>query len=77
MPTGYDTTFIDNPWTHTVTANRTDYQPAYTFDTTAWRVNRYITETDLDNFAHKIYKIITEHTNIDISEEEFMRLLDD
>ena len=76
MPTGYDTTFIDNPWAHTVATNRTDYQ-TYTFDTTAWRVNRYITETDLDNFAHKIYKIVTEHANIDISEEEFMKILND
>lgn len=36
---------------------------------------RYITQETLDNFAHRIYKIIKENTRIDISEDEFMNLL--
>ena len=40
---------------------------------------QYITQEELDQFANKlakrIYKIISEHTNINISEDEFMSLL--
>ena len=31
----------------------------------------------MDNYAHKIYKIISEHSRIDISEDEFIRLLEE
>ena len=36
---------------------------------------RCATMNDLDNLAKRLYKIITEHTKIDISEEEFISLL--
>ena len=43
------------------------------------RLDRYVEKGmfhfELDKFASKIYKIITEHTSIDISENEFMSIL--
>ena len=36
---------------------------------------RLLTQKDLDEFAHRLYKIIEEHTPIDISEDEFMELI--
>jgi hypothetical protein len=35
----------------------------------------YVTTEELDKFAHRIYKIISDHTKIDIEEDEFMALL--
>ena len=37
----------------------------------------FVTTKDLDKFAHRLYKIIEEHTPIDISEDEFMELIKD
>lgn len=37
----------------------------------------YVTQEDLDEFARKIFKIITEHVTLDITENEFMDLLED
>ena len=34
-------------------------------------------ESYFDNYAYKIYKIISEHSRIDISEDEFIRLLEE
>lgn len=39
--------------------------------------SKFITIKDLEYFSHKIYKIIKEHTPIDISEEEFMKIIKD
>lgn len=35
----------------------------------------FVTNEDLNKFTKKIYEIITEHTKIDISEEEFMNII--
>ena len=38
-------------------------------------VGRIVTMADIENWFKKIYKIISEHTHIDISEEEFLNIL--
>lgn len=45
----------------------------------AWTINttRFATTEDLEHFSQKIYKIIEEHTPLDITEEEFMKLIKD
>lgn len=46
--------------------------------TSNWNdIPKFLTTNDLDEFAHKIYKIITEHTHIDITEDEFMDIIND
>ena len=35
----------------------------------------FVTKDALKEFADKLYKIIEEHTKIDISEEEFMNIM--
>ena len=35
----------------------------------------FVTKKDLDLFAKRIYRIISDHTKIDISEDEFMDIL--
>lgn len=37
----------------------------------------YVTSEDLDKFIRRMYKIIEEHTKIDITEEEFIELLNE
>jgi len=37
----------------------------------------FVTEEMLNKFAHKIFKIIEEHTPIDITEEEFMDIIEE
>ena len=69
----------------TMTAPRTVAEPvfrAYTTDhitinETPWTIPKFVTTDDFEHFSRKIYKIIEEHTFIDISEEEFMRLIKD
>ena len=51
---------------NTVTANWID-----TFTT------KYVTEDYIETLLHKIYTIIEEHTQIDISEEEFLKILEE
>ena len=63
----------------TVTAGDITIDPQ-TVTATNWAVpvsvSSYIaTQDDLDQLSRKIYKIISEHTRIDISEEEFMEIL--
>jgi len=41
-----------------------------TFDSRVWK-------SDLVELERKIYRIIAEHTKIDITEEEFMELLEE
>ena len=81
MPTDFTTT--TNPvWTYT-TINGDAINARAVQDNGQWTIapdvtcTGFITQSDLDRFAHKIYKIIVENTKIDISEDEFMRLLDD
>ena len=38
---------------------------------------RLLTDRDLNEIFEKLYSIISEHTAIDISEEEFMKLIKD
>ena len=48
------------------TANGFDFNVAY--DPT-------VKQSDLNEFAKKIYKIITAHTHLDITEDEFMKII--
>ena len=74
---------LEDTW---ITANTFDYvyrpiatTSAITNDcsnTRAWSSWQNIaTEHDIDQLARKIYKIFSEHIKIDISEDEFMKLL--
>lgn len=40
-------------------------------------VTEFVTEEMLNEFARKIFKIIEEHTPIDITEEEFMNIIEE
>ena len=72
--------FMAGPATTNVTDF--DYDPPYIPEaiTAKWNntftVN-YITEDYIETLLHKIYKIIEEHTQIDISEEEFLKILEE
>jgi len=46
---------------------------AHNADTT----ENHVTFEDLDKFFHRVYKIIEEHTKIDINEDEFIKLLNE
>lgn len=79
MPTSgtyWNTATWDNLTATTTTA--TDYFPNVLsnsrYDFSGPKV---ITSRDLEDFAHRIYRIITEHTRIDITEEEFMEILNE
>ena len=61
---------LDNTLTHT----NTMVNDAVTYDCTSLT---FVTTKDLDAFARRLYKIIEEHTPIDISEDEFMELIKD
>ena len=62
-----------NTWTTTTT--NTDYVTAW--NTNAWTIPNYVTEDRMKELLDKIYKIIEEHTKIDISEEEFLAILEE
>ena len=40
-------------------------------------VTKFVTEEMLNEFARKIFRIIEEHTPIDITEEEFMDIIEE
>ena len=65
MPT-WDTT--TTAWTNTNTIG-------YTVPTIQTMDNYFVTKDELKEFADKLYKVIEEHTKIDISEEEFMNIM--
>ena len=69
-PLEQTTRITAEPYT-TINTNYANWNPQPTIN---W-IDRYITESDLDKFARKIYKIIQENTKIDISEDEFISLL--
>ena len=48
-----------------------------TIDETPWTIPKFITEEDLQKVVKKIYNIITDHTTLDISEEEFINIIKD
>ena len=62
-PMDYVRDYWQNNWEYPKEASLTD------------NYGKIITQKDLDDFAHKIYQIITEHVSLDISEEEFMNIL--
>lgn len=64
-------TEITDPLYHTYT---TDH---ITIDAIPWTIPTFVTEEDLQKVVKKIYNIITDHTTLDISEEEFMSMLKD
>lgn len=81
--TGTATTYnYDNivmPETH-LTINADDLRAAVApnvigVNTTLYNAPVYITSNDLDKFAERVYRIIADHTKIDISENEFMDII--
>ena len=76
----YETLRADDVARDTITIDRdvlnTFDQPTnFTFAAPQFTMPTFITKEDLDKFAKRIYQIITEHTKIDISEEEYLKLL--
>ncbi len=61
----YRNTVTTNAYTVTMEPDRT-YTAAH-----------IVSSEELDAFAHRLYKIIEDHTPIDISEDEFMELIMD
>ena len=43
--------------------------------THTYSVARFITQEDMNDIINKLYSIISEHTKIDITEEEFMSII--
>ena len=90
MPTGGTVNYGDYITTANITDLYGTYQidpqplePARTYTNTVatdrWTLNvpHLVSSQDLEDFAHRLFKIIEEHTPIDISEEEFMELIMD
>lgn len=70
--TTINTDRINRPITFdTITYDADDVATTYT----PLNVPRMVTMNDMENWFKKIYKIISEHTHIDISEEEFLNIL--
>ena len=69
---------LDEPLGSTITLDHitVDGRP-FTIDAPTFNIPKYVTTDDFEHFSQKIYKIIEERTSIDISEEEFMRLIKD
>lgn len=65
------TTITFDPLHRTYTTDR------ITIDERPWTMTKFITEDDLEKVIHKIYQIIEDHTTLDITEEEFMKLIKD
>ncbi len=65
-------TYQQGPLDQIRTYTNTTLNDAVTYDCTS---TTFVTAKDLDAFAHRLYKIIEEHTPIDISEDEFMELI--
>lgn len=53
--------FVDNPY---------QINDAHTYS-----VPKVITQEDINDLINKLYSIISEHTKIDITEEEFMSII--
>ena len=45
--------------------------------TFTWNTPEYVEKSELENIFKRIYNIIREHTAIDISEEEFINILEE
>ena len=48
-----------------------------TIDETPWTLPKFVTQDDLEKVIHKIHEIIKDHTTLDITEDEFMRIIKD
>lgn len=62
---GGDTNFgtISNPtYTYTIHSPQIDYSP-------------FVRQSDLEKFFKRIYKVISDHTTINVTEEEFLELI--
>lgn len=63
----------------TTAVNTYDYKPnnAFTLEGLNAEVDACVTHKELNKFANKIYKIITEHIKLDITEDEFMEIVNE
>ena len=68
---------MTNPETITVPRYRTYTTDRITIDETPWTVPKFVTQDDLEKVIHKIYQIIEDHTTLNITEEEFMKIVKD
>jgi len=57
-------------------ANPLSIKESYMFNTNVCFVSKGELNDILNNFAKQVYNLITEHIAVDISEEEFMKLLE-
>ena len=76
MPTGVETT-ATNFYTYANTFSTLEpymYWNSNSCNTRSDNIT-FATVRDLDRLCRKMYKIITEHVQLDISEEEFMNIL--
>ena len=78
----YDNTFV----TDRLTINADDIYRTYAFPDInlggAWTASpakstRYVTKKDLDNLVRKFYQVMAEHVILDVSEDEFVKLLNE
>ena len=69
--------YFDGYTADITTHNTNDYNwyPILNYNNTGISSSIFVTQNDLDLFAKKIYKIITTHSKIDITEDEFMDLI--
>ena len=72
-------TYAAEDYTTNTNANNYRFYTTNTLNARDWEpmpiTTDYVTQEQLEKFANKLYKIIEEHTHIDITEEEFMDLL--
>lgn len=83
-PLRFYTTSTSSAWVPTDPLSRTSITadsitvngsvPVY-YDAPSIEMKKIVTNDELEHFSQKIYKIIAEHTKINISEEEFMTIL--
>ena len=72
-----------NPDGITLNQNWIDHAHAFTLtDERLWRADTFkmptfVTQEDLDKLMRKFYRIMSEHVIVDISEDEFMKLLNE
>ena len=76
-PFPYENITNQYTWADTTGITNGTTIPNLTLDANTLRFEcpTFVTSRELDDFVKKIYKIIKDHTYIDISEEEFMDII--
>lgn len=73
------TTTIGDPYVYSGTGAYDRWtvtsDPNVTYSYPLFSDRNYVTLRDLENFFKRIYKVISDHTTINVSEEEFLKLI--